>query len=96
MQEQTLIPVKSEGRREGSSIPIIKFKERSISNERPHTDMKNIFLKIRFLNHYATTLVLLIDRATHTHTHTHTNTHTTDTSQAHTTKRAVCQAENEK
>ena len=41
--------------------------------ERPLTDMKNLFLNIKFLNQYATAVVLLLDRATDTHTDTHTN-----------------------
>lgn len=38
--------------------------------ERPLIDMKNHFLKIKFLSHYATAVVLLLDRATHTRTQT--------------------------
>ena len=38
-----------------------------MSMERPLTDMKNLFLNIKFFNQYATVVVLLPDRATHTH-----------------------------
>ena len=60
--------------RDGSFIPILKFKERWMAMERPLTDMKNLFLKIKFLNQYVTSVLLLLGKATHTHTHTHTQT----------------------
>ena len=56
--------------REGGIIhSYTQVKERWMAVERLLTDMKNLFLKIKFLNHYATAVVLLLDRATHTDTH---------------------------
>lgn len=55
-----------EGGRDHSFLYSSLKKDEWLSMERPLTDMKNHFLKIKFLSQYATAMVLLLDRAKHT------------------------------